>query len=140
MSAPYALKVAYGRETIELSVAPDTSVKLLKDLVAERCNALARNMRLIAKGKTLADKDTLAGAGLCDGAKLMMLAGGAPVVSAVRTARATARLPLLTRQERRARLRCLLRAALERRPSPRRHCSLLAELLPATPLGPQPAS
>ena len=83
MAAPYALKVAYGRETIEVSVAPDTSVKTLKDLVAERCSALARNMRLIAKGKTLADKDTVAAAGLSDGAKLMMLAGGAPVVSAV---------------------------------------------------------
>jgi uncharacterized ubiquitin-like protein YukD len=141
MSAPYALKVAYGRETIELNVAPDTSVKVLKDLIAERCSALARNMRLISKGKTLADKDTLAGAGLSDGAKLMMLAGGAPVVSAVRNSlEASARLSLLTLQERRARLRCLLRAELERPLSPRRHRSLLAEQPPATPLGPQRAS
>jgi hypothetical protein len=117
-------------------------VKALKDLIAERCSALARNMRLISKGKTLADEDSLAGAGLSDGAKLMMLAGGAPVVSAVRRTgvAASACRPLLTHQERRARLRCLLRAELERRLSQRRHRSLPAEQLPATPLGPQQAS
>lgn len=85
MSALYTLKVAHGRETIQLSFSPQSTVKQLKDALAERCSALARNMRLISKGKTLDDGATLSAAGLADGAKLMLLAGGGPVVSAVRS-------------------------------------------------------
>ena len=85
MSTEYALRVAHGRETIELRVAPETTVRQLKDALQERCSAPARNMRLIFKGKTLEDAATLCGAGLVDGARVMLLSGGAPVASAVST-------------------------------------------------------
>ena len=84
MSAPYALKVVHGRDTVELSVAPETTIRELKAQLQERCGAPARNMRLIFRGKTLEDAASLSGAGLTDGARLMLLAGGAPVVSAAR--------------------------------------------------------
>ena len=84
MSAGYALKIAHGRDTIELCVAPEMTVRQLKDSLQERCAAPARNMRLIFKGKTLVDNQTLRSAGLAGGARLMLLSGGAPVASAVR--------------------------------------------------------
>jgi len=91
--AALTLKVAHGRETIELCVAAETTVAALKDLLAERCSGvLARNARMIHKGKTLAeDRQTLEGAGVKDGARLMLLAGGAPVVSTGSAALAAAR-------------------------------------------------
>ena len=108
MSAGYALKIAHGRDTIELCVAPEMTVRQLKDSLQERCAAPARNMRLIFKGKTLEDNQTLSGAGLAGGARLMLLSGGTPVASAVRrTQLAVRQLALLTLHLRRARLRWL---------------------------------
>ena len=107
MSAGYALKIAHGRDTIELCVAPETTVRQLKDSLQERCAAPARNMRLIFKGKMLEDNQTLSGAGLAGGARLMLLSGGAPVASAVRQATLCDCSPRLTQDARRARLRWL---------------------------------
>ena len=84
MSTDYELKIAHGRETIELGVASESTVRQLKDSLQERTAAPARNMRLIYKGKTLEDNQTLRSAGLAGGSRLMLLSGGAPVASTVR--------------------------------------------------------
>ena len=61
-----------------LSCAPDDAVCTLKARLAPVAAMAAAEMRLVAKGKTLADDDaTLASVGVADGAKLMLLRSGA---------------------------------------------------------------
>ena len=67
------LRVSHGRETLDVQLASDATVAALKDLLAARTGALARNTKLIHKGRVLVDSQRLAACGVGDGARLMML-------------------------------------------------------------------
>jgi uncharacterized ubiquitin-like protein YukD len=76
-----SLKVSFGRETLELRVPCSTTVAAAKELLASQTGVLARNAKLIHKGKVLADAQRLAACGVADGARVMLLAGAAGAAS-----------------------------------------------------------
>jgi uncharacterized ubiquitin-like protein YukD len=107
MADELTLKVSFGRETLELRVPSSTTVAAAKDLLAAQTGVLARNAKLIHKGKVLDDKQRLASCGVADGARVMLLAGAAgaasgraaaqpvPVAASARAAPAAVAAPVL---------------------------------------------
>ena len=71
------LKVAFGRQVLDVTAPATATVASLKQLLRPLAgHVLERNMKLICKGKVLApDAAQLSSFGISEGAKLMLLAG-----------------------------------------------------------------
>ncbi len=77
-STSWELQVKHGASTLALSVGAGATGAQLLDQVAAAAGTLARQLKLIHKGKVLDPGRPLAAQGVGDGAKLMALGGSTP--------------------------------------------------------------
>ena len=66
--------VSYGRRTHEVETEPDSTVQSLKHTIGTLTTVSPNGKRLICKGRTLMDHESLAQAGLADRSKVLLMA------------------------------------------------------------------
>ena len=66
--------VSYGRRTHEIDAEPDSTVQSLKYIIGTLTTVYPNGQRLICKGRTLLDNESLAQAGLTDRSKVLLMA------------------------------------------------------------------